>query len=54
MPYRLFVDSSFDARSPNPTWDYIAAYSYMIPSFGWQLLAPQLGNGCVDILLLGG
>jgi hypothetical protein len=48
------MDSFFDAGSPNLTGDRVAARSYMIPLFGRRLLAPQLGNGCVEILILGG
>jgi hypothetical protein len=48
------VDSVFDAGSPNLTRDRVATRSYMISSFGWRLLAPQVGNGCVEILILGG
>jgi hypothetical protein len=48
------VDPFFDAGSANLTWDPVAARSYMIPSFGRRLLAPQLGNGCVELLILDG
>jgi hypothetical protein len=48
------VDSSFDAGSPNLTRDRVAAHSHMISSFRRRLPTPQLGNGCFEILILGG
>jgi hypothetical protein len=48
------MDLFFDAGLPNLTQHHVAARSYIIPSFRQQLLALQLGNSYVEILILGG